>query len=66
MNKKLRERVLSVLKEVEYSGWDYVDRWDVDLGIQTCCPICGSFEKHEKDCELAALIKELEDEQLEK
>lgn len=44
MNKKLRERVLSVLKEVEYSGWDYVDRWDVDLGIQTCCPICGSFE----------------------
>ena len=23
MNKKLRERVLSVLKKVEYSGWDY-------------------------------------------
>ena len=23
MNKKLRKRVLSVLKEVEYSGWYY-------------------------------------------
>ena len=60
MNKKLRERVLSVLKEVEYSGWGYVVRWDVDLGVEACCPICGSFEKHDKDCELSNLIKELE------
>ena len=61
MDKKLKERILAVLEDVEFSGWDYVDS-----GIQNCCPICGSFEKHDKDCELSNLIEDLEDEQLEK
>ena len=63
MDKILKARVLAVLKAVEFGGKDWVDPWDEDYGIESCCPVCGATEidEHQDDCELAALIKELSD-----
>ena len=60
MDKALKARVLAVLKAVEFEGHCYVDPWDTDYGIESCCPMCGSTDGHYDDCELAKLIKELE------
>ena len=62
MDDILKARVLAALKAVEFEGYDYVDPWDTDCGIESCCPMCGSTDGHKDDCELAELIKELSEE----
>ena len=62
MDKELKARVLAVLKAVEFEGHQYVDEWDTDYGIESCCPMCGATDEHYDDCELAKLIKELSEE----
>ena len=65
MDKTLKARVLAVLKAVEFEGHQYVDPWDTDYGIESCCPMCGATDGHYDDCELAELIKELSEEDIE-
>ena len=60
MDKTLKARVLAVLKAVEFEGYHYIDPWESD-DIERCCPMCGATDGHYDDCELAALIKELSD-----
>lgn len=56
MTKELRERVLSFLKSEEHPV--------IINGDNVCNTCCKIIPNHEIDCELAALIRELEKEGL--
>ena len=47
-----------MLKELEWCSIDYENR------TESCCPVCGGWQKegHIDDCELAALLKEEDEE----
>ena len=73
VSKKYLEKILEVLKSLEYVGdyeepnYDYEENL-IDGLHYNCCPICGCIEprtddiyRHEGDCELAKLIKQTEE-----
>ena len=58
MTAELRERVLRLLRELEWKGRD------PDGASGQCILDCGEYRevrKHVADCELAAVIRELEE-----
>lgn len=56
MTPDLAKRAAALLRKVEFAAWD-IDARD------NCCPSCGWFGSHndEDGCELAAVLKELEE-----
>lgn len=56
--KAMREEVLELLKELEWSGFhtDYEDSWGV---MTRACPSCfnAKVDGHKPTCKLAAIVK---------
>ena len=56
--KAMRENVLELMKELEWSGFhtDYEDSWGV---MTRACPSCFNAKKdgHKESCKLAAILK---------
>ena len=59
----LQPRILAMFRRLEWSGVAGQCDYDCpDTDPEPKCPICGNLERrgHDPDCELAALIAELE------